>query len=84
MSQQLREEASNRDNSAGTYDNDPRPTSVNDTRTQPEMPTDGENDLPVDAGATRTAAFDEGGEPRSPESTGENRGATLGSDDTPA
>ncbi|RYD57141.1 MAG: hypothetical protein EOP56_10090 [Sphingobacteriales bacterium] len=34
----------------------------------------------VDSGYTRTAAFDEGGEPRSPESL-EHRGRTEGSDD---
>ena len=52
-------------NSAGTSA-DPRPTSVNDTRTQPETPGQGDEDdrLPVDAGATRTAAFDEGPAPR--------------------
>ncbi len=35
---------------------DPRPTSVNDTRPQPGAAA--EADFPVDAGGTRTAAFD--------------------------
>lgn len=46
-------------NSAGTSANDPRPTSVNDTRIQPED-TSSEGDLVIDAGGPRTAAFDEG------------------------
>lgn len=51
-------------NSAGASA-DPRPTSVNDSRTQPEAPqADDDDRLPIDAGATRTAAFDEGSEPR--------------------
>lgn len=37
----------------------------------------------LDAGGIRTAAFDEGGEPRSQESTGANRGITQGSNDDP-
>ncbi len=56
--------------SAGTSTNDPRPTSVNDNRLQPESGND--DDLPIDAGGTRTAAFDEGASQRD-----ENRGPSA-------
>ena len=60
------EEQDNRDalSTTGGSSPDPRPTSVNDTRTQPETPQEGDDRLPVDAGATRTAAFDASSEPR--------------------
>jgi hypothetical protein len=63
-------------NSAGTSANDPRPTSVNDSRLQPETPQGDDDRLPVDAGATRTAAFDEGSDPRD-----EHRNTGQSSDD---
>lgn len=70
------EELDTRDALSNTSGNDPRPTSVNDTRLQPETPQNDDDRLPVDAGATRTAAFDEGSGPRD-----EHRSTGQSSDD---
>jgi hypothetical protein len=60
----------------GTYSTDNNRSGMEDNRSGQSVP----DNNGVDSGYTRTAAFDEGGEPRGPESL-ENRGRTQGSDD---
>lgn len=60
----------------GIYSTDNNRSGMDDNRSGQGV----SNNSMVDSGYTRTAAFDEGGEPRSPESL-ENRGRTEGSDD---
>ncbi len=70
------EEMDTRDALSASSGSDPRPTSVNDNRTQPETPQSDDDRLPIDAGATRTAAFDEGSDQRD-----EHRSSGQSSDD---